>query len=170
MDQERVYPKKFREQIESCYSCGQCESYCPFFPRAFSLLEEEEQYGREGLLGDAYEELLELCYDCKLCKIACPFKYDLPHIVIRAKADVMKTGRLPWIKKIYQNVDSVEFILGWFAPVLNLLVRQPFFRSILQKVAGIHRDRLLPMFCFLTFRMQASLQVLSGRLPKIRAE
>src|SRR3990172_5865591 len=143
MDQERVYPKKFREQIESCYSCGQCESYCPFFPRAFSILEAEEQYGLEELLEDAYGGLLELCYDCKLCKIACPFKYDFPRIVIRAKAGVMRNGKPPWIKTIFQKVDEVESILGWFAPVLNPLLRNRSCRKILQRMARIHRDRLL---------------------------
>ncbi len=58
MDQERVYVEEFRDQVESCYTCGQCESYCPFFPRAFGVLEEEEQYGREGLLEEALGGLL----------------------------------------------------------------------------------------------------------------
>ena len=166
MDQERVYAEEFRDQVESCYSCGQCESYCPFFPRAFSILEEEEQYGREGLLEDTFGGLLDLCYDCKLCKIACPFKYDLPRIVIRAKAGVMKSGKPPWIKTIFRKVDQVEAILGWFAPVLNPILRNRSFRNILQKMAGIHRDRLLPTFYFLTFRTHAYLQQLSGHLPK----
>src|SRR4030065_1895307 len=165
MDQERGYPEKLREQVESCYSCGQCESYCPFFPRAFRRLEEEEQYGREGLLGEAYEGLLELCYDCKLCKIACPFKYDLPRIVIRAKAGVMKNGKPPWIKTIFQKVDEVESILGWFAPVLNPLLRNRTFRKILQGMTGIHRDRLLPTFYFMTFRTHVFFQQLSGCMP-----
>src|SRR4030065_1947859 len=119
MDQERVYAEEFRDQVESCYSCCQCESYCPFFPRAFSILEEEEQSGKAGLLEEAFEGLLTLCYDCKLCKISCPFKYDLPHIVIRAKAGVMKNGKPTLIKKIFRNIDEVEYILGWSAPVLT---------------------------------------------------
>src|SRR3989304_1772237 len=113
MDQERVYAEEFRDQVGRGYSCGQCESYCPFFPRAFGVLEEEEQSGREGLLEEAFVGLLDLCYDCKLCKIACPFKYDLPRIVIRAKAVVMRNGKPPWIKTIYRKVDQGEAILRW---------------------------------------------------------
>ncbi len=165
MDQERVYAEEFRDQVGSCYSCGQCESYCPFFPRAFGIL-EEEQYGREGLLEQAFEGLLNLCYDCKLCKIACPFKYDLPHIVIRAKAGVIKNGKPPLIKTIFRKVDEVESILGWFAPILNPVLRNRSFRSILQRMTRIHRDRLLPTFYFLTFRTHVFLQQLSGHLPK----
>lgn len=165
MDQERVYADEFRDQVESCYSCGQCESYCPFFPRAFKIL-EEEQSGRKGLLDETYKELLELCYDCKLCKIACPFKNDLPRIVLRAKAGVMKSGRPPLIKTIFRKVDAVEAIMGWFAPVLNPILRNRSFRSILQKMTGIHRDRLLPTFYFFTFRTQAFLLQLSGRLSQ----
>ena len=166
MDYEQVYAEKFRGQVESCYSCGQCESYCPFFPRVFGILEDEEQYGREGgLLEEAFEGLLALCYDCKLCRIACPFKYDLPHIVIMAKAGVMRNGKPPLIKKIFRKVDEVESILGWFAPVLNPILRNRSCRSILQRVAGIHRDRLLPTFYFMTFRMQVFMQKLTGHLP-----
>lgn len=165
MDQERVYAEEFRVQVESCYSCGQCESYCPFFPRAFSIL-EEEQSGRKGLLDEAYKELLELCYDCKLCKIACPFKNDLPRIVLKAKAGVMKSGRPPLIKTIFRKVDEVESIMGWFAPVLNPILRNRSFRNLLQKMAGIHRDRLLPTFYFQTFRTHVFLQQLSGRLSQ----
>jgi len=164
MDQERVYVEEFRDQVESCYTCGQCESYCPFFPRAFSILEEEEQYGRKGLLEDAFEGLSGLCYDCKLCKLSCPFKYDLPHIVIRAKAGVMRSGKASLIKMIFKRVDEVESILGWFAPVLNLLLRNRPFRKILQAMTGIHRDRLLPAFYFMTFRSQVYMQKLKGRL------
>jgi len=166
MDQERVYAEEFRDQVGRCYSCGQCESYCPFFPRAFGVLEEEEQSGREGLLEEAFVGLLDLCYDCKLCKIACPFKYDLPRIVIRAKAVVMKNGKPPWIKTIYRKVDQVEAILRWLAPALNLILRNRSFRSILQKMTGIHRDRLLPTFYFKTFRTHAFLQQLSVHMPK----
>ena len=166
MDQERVYAEEFRDQVGRCYSCGQCESYCPFFPRAFGVLEEEEQSGREGLLEEAFVGLLDLCYDCKLCKIACPFKYDLPRIVIRAKAVVMRNGKPPWIKTIYRKVDQVEAILRWLAPALNLILRNRSFRSILQKMTGIHRDRLLPTFYFKTFRTHAFLQQLSVHMPK----
>ena len=166
MDQERVYAEKFRDQVASCYSCGQCESYCPFFPRAFGILEEEEQSGREGLLEKDFEGLLALCYDCKLCRTACPFKYDLPHIVIRAKAGVMRRGKPPLIKKIFRKVDEVESILGWFSPILNPLLRNRSFRNILQKMSGIHSDRLLPVFYFLTFRTRVFLQQLNGHLPK----
>lgn len=166
MDQEQVYAGKFRNQVESCYSCCQCESYCPFFPRAFSILEEEEQSGKAGLLEEAFEGLLTLCYDCKLCKISCPFKYDLPHIVIRAKAGVMKKGKPTLIKKIFRNIDEVEYILGWFAPVLNPMLRNRSFRNIFQRMTGLHRDRLLPTFYFMTFRMRVFLQQLNSNIPK----
>ncbi|MCC7201754.1 MAG: anaerobic glycerol-3-phosphate dehydrogenase subunit C [Nitrospirae bacterium] len=162
MERDRLYPEKFRGQIESCYSCGQCESYCPFFPKAFGILEEEEQYGRTGLLEKASEELIVLCYDCKLCKSACPFKYDLPRIMISAKAYLMRSGRPSWIKTIFQRVDQVEFALGWFAPAVNLLFSNRAFRSLLQRISGIHRKRLLPSFCFLTFRSRSFLQPLIG--------
>lgn len=167
MDQERVYAEEFRNQLESCYSCGQCESYCPFFPRAFGILEEEEQYGRKGLLEDALEGLSGLCYDCKLCKLSCPFKYDLPYIVIRAKAGVMRSGKASLIKKIFKRVDEVESILGWFAPVLNPILRNQPFRKILQKITGIHKDRLLPTFYFMTFRSKVYVQQLKDRFFRI---
>lgn len=170
MGKKQVYAEEFRRQVESCYSCGQCESYCPFFPRVFGLLEKEEQSGRDGLLEEAFEGLLGFCYDCKLCKITCPFKYDLPHIVISAKAGVMKNGKPPLIKKIFRKVDEVESILGWFAPVLNPILRNRSFRNILQRMTGIHRDRLLPTFYFMTFRMRVFLQQLNGNLPKKKTE
>ncbi len=166
MDLDRLYPEKFREQIESCYSCGQCESYCPFFPKAFGILEEEEQYGRRGLLEKASDELIVLCYDCKLCKSACPFKYDLPRIMISAKAALMRSGRPSWIKTIFQKVDQVEFVLGFFAPVINVLLLNPAFRNIIQRMTGIHRERLLPSFYFLTFRRRSFLQPLTGTFPQ----
>lgn len=165
MDQEQGYAEEFRNQVESCYSCGQCESYCPFFPRAFSIL-EEEQSGRKGLLDEKYKSLLDLCYDCKLCKIGCSFKNDLPRIILKAKAGVIKNGRTPFIKQIFRNVDAVEALMGWFAPVLNPFFRNRFFRSILQKMTGIHRDRLLPAVCFFTFRSRALLWQLSNRFSQ----
>lgn len=170
MGKMQVYAKEFRAQVESCYSCGQCESYCPFFPRVFSILEEEEQSGKEGLLESAFEGLLGFCYDCKLCRTSCPFKYDLPQIVIRAKAGVMRNGNPPLIKKIFRNVDEVESALKWFAPVLNPIIRNRNFRNVLQRYTGIHRDRLLPTFNFMTFRMRVLIQQINGILPKEKKE
>ncbi len=164
MGHERANAEKFRNQIESCYSCGQCETYCPFFPRAFKILEEEEQYGRKGILEEAAEELINLCYDCKLCRIACPFKYDLPLLVIMVKADIMRRGKPPLIKTIFRRLDEVESVLAWFAPALNPLLRNRPFRKIIQRVAGIHCDRLLPAFNFITFRKRVLLQQLNGQL------
>ncbi|MBI4715331.1 MAG: 4Fe-4S dicluster domain-containing protein [Nitrospirae bacterium] len=159
---ERHYPAKLREMAESCYGCANCESYCPFFPKVFRLL-DEEQYGKEGLIEAQYESLLDLCYDCKLCKTACPFKYDLPALVQEAKAEVMRTTASPsWIKTIFRRVDRVEALLHWFAPIVNLAAGIRPLRVFLERAAGIHRERFLPRFYFLTFRMRAALWPILG--------
>jgi glycerol-3-phosphate dehydrogenase subunit C len=161
MDQESVYPAKLRKLVQTCYGCNNCESYCPFFPKVFGLL-DEEQYGKTDRIEQEYEGLLDLCYDCKLCKIACPFKLDLPGLVLEAKAEVMKTGEYPWIKEIFRRVDSVEAILRWFAPAVNFFSRNKTVRSALQRIAGIHRERILPRYYFRTFRMQRFFQAFTA--------
>ncbi|MBI5197463.1 MAG: anaerobic glycerol-3-phosphate dehydrogenase subunit C [Nitrospirae bacterium] len=161
MIQEHTTSVALRGLVEKCNSCHNCISYCPFFPKVFDLL-DQEQYGKSGLLEREYEGVLELCYDCKLCKIACPFKFDLPAVVLKAKAEVMRTGKRPWIKEIFRKVDFVDSASGWFAPVLNPLLKNRPFRKLLEKMVGIHRDRILPTFHFMSFRKWTFLAALFG--------
>lgn len=137
------YFKNLAESVQFCYGCSQCISFCPFYPSVFSLLESFPS-DPAAKIADNVGNVLNLCYDCRLCSTGCPFGKDVPHQVILAKGEYFKRNGIPLIQRIFGNIERFQNFARLVAPVLNFVLSGRLFRIVLEKIVGIHRERILP--------------------------
>ncbi|MHB8484095.1 MAG: anaerobic glycerol-3-phosphate dehydrogenase subunit C [Nitrospiria bacterium] len=139
-----------QETLEYCYGCTQCISFCPFYPNVFPILEEEVREKRP-LLAQKIDEVLDLCYDCRLCSTACPFDKDLPHEVLIVKSEYFEQYGKSFLSWLFGNVDLVQKWGSALAVISNFFLTSPLLRSLLEKTAGLHKNRIMPRFYHKTF-------------------
>ncbi|MBI4425923.1 MAG: anaerobic glycerol-3-phosphate dehydrogenase subunit C [Elusimicrobia bacterium] len=105
-----------------------------------------------------HRRVVDECYECRLCFNHCPyhpphrFDLDFPRLMLRAKAVRARTEGVRWLDRLLSRVDLLGRLASWQAPLLNRLHRWPFWRAVLERLLGIHRDRNLPEFHWETFR------------------
>ena len=115
-------------------------------------------------------QVVDECYECRLCFNHCPYhpphRYDLdfPRLMLRAKAQRARAEGVRLIDRVLSRVDLLGTAASWAAPVVNWLNRQPLARRVVERLAGIHRGRSLPLFHSRTFR-----EWWDWRGPRVRA-
>ncbi|MBI1822451.1 MAG: anaerobic glycerol-3-phosphate dehydrogenase subunit C [Nitrospirae bacterium] len=141
---------KLHETLEYCYGCNQCISFCPFYPNVFPILEEENRE-KKPLLAQKIDPILNLCYDCKLCSTACPFEKDLPHDVLMVKSEYFEQNGKSFLTWLFGNIDLVQKWGAGFSGISNLFLTDRLLRSVLEKMVGLHKNRIMPRFYRQTF-------------------
>ncbi|MBI3609597.1 MAG: anaerobic glycerol-3-phosphate dehydrogenase subunit C [Nitrospirae bacterium] len=148
-------PKAFDTETlrvyEICNGCRRCFNLCPSFDVLFRGVDDKD--GEVNAL-DALvlNQVVDLCYYCKLCFNHCPYcpphHYDLdfPRLMLWGKH--LKLNRQPagLRDRFLADVDFMGRLGGMIAPLTNWALRQPSVRWVLEKVMGIHRERLFPHF------------------------
>ncbi len=144
---ERVY--------DICHGCRRCVSLCHAFPKLFDLVDESDTMEVDGVKTEDYWQVVEHCYLCDLCYMTkCPYvpphewNVDFPHLMLRAKAQRFKTGHSSARDKILTSTDAVGSIAGIpvIAQTVNAVNKLKPARKLMDKVAGIHADAILPEF------------------------
>jgi Fe-S oxidoreductase len=150
--------KEIERVFDICHGCRLCFNLCPSFPALFEAVDRKDGDVR-ALSDDENQRVIDLCYGCKLCEVKCPytprdgheFQLDFPRLMLRAKAVRAKEHGVGLRQKLLGNPDLLGK-LGSKAPGLaNWGCHQKFQRVIMEKLAGIHRDKLLPDFAAETF-------------------
>jgi len=72
--------------------------------------------------------------------------------MLRSKAVQVKRDGVSLQDRILGQVDWLGRMATQFAPVVNWALRNRFNRWIMEKLFGIHRDRILPKYASQTFR------------------
>lgn len=104
-------------------------------------------------------KVIDLCYQCRLCEAVCPytpsdeheFQLDFPALMIRSQAVRTRERGVPVADRLLANTDLSGRIGSLTAPVANFFNSVKFLRYLMQAVAGIHNDRMLPRYHFQTF-------------------
>lgn len=155
--------ESFTANLEQCNGCGGCRketpSMCPTFP--VTAEEQLSTRGRANLLrwalrpGTPDEDLwstpelaaaLDSCLGCKACLSECPSNVNfalLKSELLHAKTRQRGIGLRQWL------VSSVDLLgkAGCLMPrVVNTMLRRPVTRFLLERLAGISRERTLPRF------------------------
>jgi Fe-S oxidoreductase len=105
------------------------------------------------------DQVVDLCFQCKLCYTQCPyteaehheFKLDFPRLVMRANAIRRRETGIPFREKTLANPDRVGRVGTLLPMVTNTANTVHAHRVLMEKVLGIHRDKLLPDFAAETF-------------------
>lgn len=154
----------FRELVHMCTGVGECRkmlggTMCPSFKatrdeehstrgRANALrLAMSGQLDKEGLASNRLHEVMDLCLSCKACKSECPSNVDMA----KMKSDVLQIyydehGTTLRDRLIRDSSKAAARLSGMFAGVINFIQHTTLFRSLLEKVTGFDKRRVLPEY------------------------
>lgn len=103
---------KYIDEIHRCYRCGLCRTVCPSFeatgietvsPRGRVQFARAVLEGRLKLDRAVEDRMLD-CLNCMRCVESCPAGVRTDRIVLAARAELVKRGRLPGVKRAAFNV------------------------------------------------------------------
>jgi len=135
---------RLRYEIGKCRNCEACrslvDSSCLVFPEIFRPVDQERETGKK-ITTDELIHLINLCTFCAACPCL-----DIRAAIIEAKTDYMDRHG---VKFKIRAIDDVARIgrLGSVMPELtNILLQNAIARALMEKGAGIHRARKMPLF------------------------
>ena len=150
--------------FDICHGCRRCVNLCTAFPRLFDLIDDGKTGELDGVDKKSYWEVVDRCYLCDTCYLTkCPYvpphdwNVDFPHLMLRAKAVKFKQGGTSMRDKLLSSTDA----LGKLATIpvvvkfVNAANKSPAVRNAMDKVLGVHKDRVLPEYAGEKFRNHA---------------
>ena len=105
-----------------------------------------------GLGNDTLFEALDLCLQCKACKSECPSQVDMAKLKAEFLHQYYASGPRPLSHLLMGQIFRLNPIGSALAPLANATLRNPLFKWLLEKTAGIDRRRTLPTFVRNHFR------------------
>ena len=153
-------PEVFKAETDRiydiCNGCRRCFNLCPSFEVLFNGIDDKD--GEVSALGPkVLESVVDLCYYCKLCYNHCPYcpphDYDLdfPRLMIWGKHIKAETKPPGLRDRLLVHVELMGRLGGLVAPLANWTLRQKPLRWMMEKVLGLHRERLFPTFHWRSF-------------------
>jgi len=152
-----------------CVGVGKCRHYeggvmCP----SFRVTHEEEHStrGRAHLLWEMtkrevihggwrdqhVKDSLDLCLACKGCKSDCPVGVDVATYKAEFLSHYYEERRRPRAAYAFGNIDIWARLASKAPGLINLTTQLPLLRNIAKLVAGVPRERSIPVFARQTFR------------------
>ena len=161
---ENELQKEIERTFEICHGCRMCFKYCDSFPTLFNFLDKKYEGDVKKIKPQETRQIIDACFQCKLCEVQCPytvrdgheFKLDFPKLVHRHKAIHSKEKPRNLRDKILGNPDKSAGMARASFGIANLMNRVGAHRWFMEKLLGIHREKLLPDFSFSTFEKWAT--------------
>jgi glycerol-3-phosphate dehydrogenase subunit C len=155
--------KELTRTFEICHGCRLCFKFCDTFPTLFRLLDERHDGDVRRITARETEAILDPCFQCKLCDVNCPYtvrdgheyRLDFPKLVHRARALRTRQHGLGLRARLLGDPDAAGRAARASLGLVNLANRTRLHRWILEKLAGIHRRKLLPPFARESFEAWA---------------
>ena len=155
--------------FEVCHGCRMCFKYCDSFPTLFSYIDERHDGDVKALAEREKDAVMDACFQCKLCEVQCPytprdgheFQLDFPKLVHRYQAQRAKRRPRTLRGRVLGDPDGTAKLARASLGLANLANRVGLQRWFLEKLLGIHREKLLPEFASQTFERWAEA---NGRL------
>jgi len=150
--------------FDICHGCRRCVSLCTAFPRLFDLIDESKTGELDGVDKKNYQEVVDRCYLCDVCYMTkCPYvpphawNVDFPHLMLRAKAVKFKQGGTGLRDKLLSSTDAMGKLatIPVVVKFVNAANKSALARGVMDKVLGVHKDRVLPEYDSATFRSTA---------------
>jgi len=143
--------------FDICHGCRRCVSLCNAFPTLFDLIDEGPTGELDGVPREKFQGVVDNCYLCDMCyMVKCPYvpphpwNVDFPHLMLRAKANEFRTGKLkhPARDRFLSSTDRN----GKLATIpivvhgVNAAASSKALRAIGEKVMAIAKDAWLPAY------------------------
>jgi glycerol-3-phosphate dehydrogenase subunit C len=149
--------------FEVCHGCRMCFKFCDSFPDLFSFIDERHDGDVTKLTAGETDAVMSSCFQCKLCEVECPytprdgheFQLDFPKLVHRYTAQKAKREGVALKHQLLGNPDLAGSMARMSFGLANVMNRVSAHRWLMEKVLGVHRDKLLPDFAATTFEKWA---------------
>ena len=154
--------RELRRVAGVCHTCRRCVDLCESFPRLFDLIDGAG--GVDALKGPDFEDVGAACTLCDMCYPVCPYTaphvhaVDFPALMVRQRAQALREGRIGAAERALGETDRNGRLLGAIAPLANRAARRGnrLARALMEALAGIHRDAILPRFHARRFSRRAA--------------
>jgi Fe-S oxidoreductase len=160
--------------FDICHGCRRCFSLCQSFPLLFDAIDASETLELDSVDKKVYWDVVDNCYLCDMCYMTkCPYvpphewNVDFPHLMLRGKAVKHQKGEDKLRDKILTSTDTVGKLasIPVVVQVVNAANKNKTLRHLMDKVAGIHADALLPEFHSDNLRKQAARRTVPNITP-----
>lgn len=149
--------KEINRTFDLCHSCRMCFKFCQSFPTLFAAVDQHGDVRR--LVEATRRQVIDQCFQCKLCYTQCPytdaeghpFRLDFPRLIMRANAVRRRDEGIPIRERMLGNPDGLARLARPTAALANMANTFRPHRVLMEKVMGIHRDKLLPSFASTSF-------------------
>jgi glycerol-3-phosphate dehydrogenase subunit C len=171
---ESALQKEMTRAFELCHGCRMCFKYCDSFPSLFEFIDKNHDGDVNKITKQETHKVMDACFQCKLCEVQCPYtprdnheyQLDFPKLVHRYKAQLVKKEGVGFREKVLGNPDAAGSLARASLGMANTMNRVAAHRWFLEKIVGIHRDKLLPDFASSTFEKWAGDQGLIKDAPQ----
>ncbi len=144
-----------KSDIDQCIKCSICNAYCPvlkatgLFPGPKLAGPDAERFRLKGKIIPA--AWLEFCDYCKICERVCPHDVPIPELHVRYRLALTNSRRPSFRDWLLGHSYLLEKFGNWATPFSNWIHRKAFFRWLLERGLGIHRQAYMPSFHHQTF-------------------
>jgi glycerol-3-phosphate dehydrogenase subunit C len=156
--------KEMTRIFEVCHGCRMCFKYCDSFPDLFSFIDDRHDGDVTRISEEETAHVMDSCFQCKLCEVECPytprdghqFQLDFPKLVHRYRAQKTRKEGTTLRDKVLGNPDAAGTMARMSLGAANTMNRNSTHRWLMERVLGIHAEKLLPDFASTTFEKWAA--------------
>ncbi len=161
---EAKLDKELGRVFDICHGCRRCVNLCTAFPTLFDLIDESKTLEVDGVAKEDYWKVVDRCYLCDMCYMTkCPYvpphpwNVDFPHLMLRAKAFKFRRGGVRFRDKLLSSTDAMGKLatIPVVVRAVNAVNKSGLARGIMDRVLGIHQERVLPEYDSAKFRSTA---------------
>jgi Fe-S oxidoreductase len=156
---------ELRRVFDICHGCRRCFNLCDSFPRLFDLIDASPSGEVHDVKSENFKPVVDACTLCDMCFMTkCPyvppheFNLDFPHLMLRYRAVEAHKGEVTFAEKQLTDTDRNGSIAKFVAPFANWATstQNTLTRTVLEKVAHVHHEAVLPTYSSETFVNLAS--------------
>jgi glycerol-3-phosphate dehydrogenase subunit C len=161
---EAKIEKELERVFDICHGCRRCVNLCTTFPTLFDLVDGSPTLEVDGVAKADFGKVVDQCYLCDMCYMTkCPYvpphpwNVDFPHLMLRAKAAKFRKGQVKLRDRLLSSTDAVGRLatIPVVVQAVNAANRAPLARGLMEKMLGVHRERVLPEYAGARFRGNA---------------
>ena len=159
---EAALQGELERSFELCHGCRMCFKYCDSFVDLFRFVDDGDgDVTRVTVEQTAH--VMAACFQCKLCEVECPytprngheFQLDFPKLVHRWRAQQARKNGHSVRDRVLGDPDLAGKVARMSFGLANAMNKVAPHRWLMEKVLGVHRDKLLPDFAGRTFEDEA---------------
>jgi glycerol-3-phosphate dehydrogenase subunit C len=155
---------EMRRVFDICHGCRRCFNLCDSFPRLFDLIDESKTGELDSVASGDFASVVDACTLCDMCFMTkCPYvppheyNLDFPHLMLRCRAAEATQGKIGFADRELAKTDRNGKLAALAAPLANWATdaENGGTRALLERVAGLHHEAVLPKYSSKTFETLA---------------